>query len=82
MNSGTHGTIPPYEVKPSSPCRCPSWKMSVIRPYAAPTDSRFSPIEISGMASERNATSSRSERQHGDHGEHQRRPGAQRRVKS
>ena len=59
MNSGTHGMIPPNEVKPSGPCRCPSWKMSVIRPYAAPTESRFSPIEISGMASERNATMSR-----------------------
>ena len=37
----------------------PFWKTSTIRPYAAPTDSRFITIALTGTTSERNTTVSR-----------------------
>ena len=34
----------------------PFWKISTIRPYAAPTDSRFITIAFAGTTIERNTT--------------------------
>src|SRR5215469_7953608 len=58
VNRGTHGTSAPKELKPSSDCRCPSWKISVTSPYAPPTDRKFRAMETRGMARLRNASMS------------------------
>ena len=50
--------IAPVDSKPSSDSPWPSWKTSTSTPYAAPTDSRFSTIALSGITIERNVTSS------------------------
>ena len=39
------------------PAPQPCWKIAVITPYAAPTDSRFSTIAVPAITGERNATS-------------------------
>ncbi len=57
-NSGSQVMIAPVEENPSSPSAHEFWNTSTSSPYAAPTDSRFITIALSGTTSERNASSS------------------------
>ena len=55
---GMVGLIVPFGVKPSSPDRCPSWKIHVTTPYIAPSDKMFITIASTGSTSDPNARNS------------------------
>src|ERR1043166_3154550 len=50
-NSGTKTAMWPSEVKPSNCSPQPHWNTATIRPYAAPTESRFIAIACNGSTS-------------------------------
>ena len=52
---GMVGLIVPFGVKPSSPDRCPSWKIQVTTPNIAASDRTFITIACSGRTSDPNA---------------------------
>ena len=58
-NNGIQDSIAPGAVVPISPAPHPCWKTATITPYAAPTDSRLSPIVVAAIMIELNATSIR-----------------------
>ena len=55
---GMVGLIVPSGVKPSSPDRCPSWKIQVTTPNIAPSDKMFIMIASTGRTSDPNARNS------------------------
>src|SRR5262249_11549542 len=57
-NMGSHDVIERLDVKSSSPSAQVSWKIRTRIPYAAPTDSRFSAIAVTGITTERNVARS------------------------
>ena len=59
ISTGTKDSIGPVPM-PSSPAPCPSWKIRVTKPSAAPIDSRFRIAALIGMITERKTTSSSS----------------------
>ena len=50
--------IAPVDLNPSRPSAQECWKTSVSTPYAAPTESMFSTIAVSGITIDRNVISS------------------------
>ena len=59
ISTGTKDSIGPVPM-PSRPAPCPSWKIRVTKPSAAPIDSRFRIAALIGMITERNTSSSSS----------------------
>src|ERR1700685_1962100 len=55
IRTGMVGLIVPFGVKPSSPDRCPSWKIQVTTPNIADSDRTFIAIACTGRTSDPNA---------------------------
>src|SRR5450755_4675450 len=58
IRTGMVGLIVPFGVKPSSPDRCPSWKIHTTTPYIADSDRMFITIASTGSTSDPNARNS------------------------
>jgi hypothetical protein len=56
--TGLIGLMVPFGVKPSSPDRCPSWKIHVITPYMADSDRTFITMAWRGSTTDPKARNS------------------------